>query len=86
MRSIRYHSPARYCGLPVAIVMDDDRPGQLVAVAAAGTQQEIALAAIFERPNGRLQVEQDRRKARGLDEAAHIAVERCEYYDRTHGQ
>ena len=83
-RQIRLHTSARYRGLPVAIVMREDRR-DLVAVAGVGTPQEIALATIYEdprTPRRPYRVDGHRYKLATLHDAAEVAAERCEHLDR----
>ena len=79
-RQIRLHTAARYRGLPVAIVMQQDRH-DLVAVAAVDTPQEIALATIYEdprTPHRPYRLEGHRDKLATLAAAAQAAVEIAE--------
>jgi hypothetical protein len=84
MRQIRLHTRARYRGLPVAIVLREGRR-DLVAVAGAGTPQEIALATIYEdprTPRRPYRVDGHRRKLPTLQDAAEVAAAQCEALDR----
>lgn len=82
-RQIRLHTSTRYRGLPVAIVMHEDRR-DLVAVAGVGTPHEIALATIYEDPRTPRRPYRvgHRYKLATLQDAAEVAAERCEDLDR----